>query len=101
MMLHMSELTEEQEKTGRIFLRLPPESIKEIDTYIGRSGVGRSHFLAMSMMLGARGLDRALYPQGAYTPVMVEQMSAALVKEFGKMDAEALDRFFASVPAEK
>jgi hypothetical protein len=94
----MSELTEEQEKTGRLFLRLPAESIEEISTYIGRAGVSRSHFLGMAMMLGARALDRGLNPGPMLTPSMIAQMAEQMTNQFKGMDLDQLKKMSSAFP---
>jgi hypothetical protein len=94
----MSELTEEQEKTGRLFLRLPADSIAEISTYIGRAGVSRSHFLAMSIMLGARSLDRALNPEQLYTPSLIAQMTEQMIGQLKSLDPEELEKMLGAMP---
>jgi hypothetical protein len=96
----MSELTEEQEKTGRLFLRLPADSLAEISTYIGRAGVTRSHFLAMSIMLGARALDRGLNPGQMFTPSMIAQITEQMMGQFLSLDPEQLQKMMAAMPAD-
>jgi hypothetical protein len=96
----MSELTEEQEKTGRLFLRLPADSLAEISTYIARAGVTRSHFLAMSIMLGARALDRGLNPGQMFTPSMIAQMTEQMMGQFLSLNLEQLQKMFGAMPPE-
>lgn len=73
----MPALTEEHERTGRVYVRLPEESVSELAGYIEASGVARSQFLALSIMIGGRALNQALHPQGL-TPAIVDQITASV-----------------------
>lgn len=85
-------LTEDQESTGRLYVRLPTPSIGELMAIIERSGLTRSQFLAMSVMMGARALDRALNPQQMMTPAVVTMMAEQMMN--GMMDKDALKKMF-------
>jgi hypothetical protein len=41
-------------KTGRYYIRLPEETITEIDGYIKESGMYQAHFLSNALIVGAR-----------------------------------------------
>ena len=63
-------------KTGRYYIRLPEETIAEIDGYIKESGMYQSYFLSNALIVGARIMARQLNPERFYTPEMVEAMLA-------------------------
>jgi hypothetical protein len=41
-------------KTGRFYIRLPEETIAEIDGYIKESGMYQAYFLSNALTVGAR-----------------------------------------------
>ena len=41
-------------KTGRYYVRLPEETIAEIEGYIKESGMYQAHFLSNALIVGAR-----------------------------------------------
>jgi len=63
-------------KTGRYYIRLPEETIAEIDGYIKESGMYQSYFLSNALIVGARIMARQLNPERFYTHEMVEAMAA-------------------------
>lgn len=62
-------------KTGRSYIRLPEETIAEIDGYIKESGMHQAYFLSNSLIVGARVIGRQLNPERFYTHEMVEAMA--------------------------
>lgn len=63
-------------KTGRYYIRLPEETIAEIDGYIKESGMYQSYFLSNALIVGARTMARQLNPERFYTHEMVTAMAA-------------------------
>jgi hypothetical protein len=63
-------------KTGRYYIRLPEETIAEIDGYIKESGMYQAYFLSNALIVGARVMARQLNPERFYTHEMVEAMAA-------------------------
>jgi len=79
-------------KTGRYYIRLPEETIAEIDGYIKESGMYQSYFLSNALIVGARIMARQLNPERFYTHEMVEAMAMAAEHERGdKKSEEPLD----------
>lgn len=68
-------------KTGRYYIRLPEETIAEIDGYIKESGMYQAYFLSNALIVGARVMARQLNPERFYTHEMVEAMAAGMVKQ--------------------
>jgi hypothetical protein len=62
-------------KTGRYYIRLPEETIAEIDGYIKESGMYQAYFLSNALIVGARVMARQLNPERFYTHEMVEAMA--------------------------
>ncbi len=54
-------------KTGRYYIRLPEETIAEIDGYIKESGMYQAYFLSNALIVGARVMARQLNPERFYT----------------------------------
>jgi hypothetical protein len=75
-------------KTGRYYIRLPEETIAEIDGYIKESGMYQAYFLSNALIVGARVMARQLNPERFYTHEMVEAMAA----NTGRMNLQAHDR---------
>lgn len=71
-------------KTGRYYIRLPEETIAEIDGYIKESGMYQAYFLSNALVVGARVMARQLNPERFYTSEMVEAMARR--RESGKAD---------------
>ncbi len=90
----------EEEKTDRIGLRLPMTSLAELDQLSNRSGVTRGQFLGLSLMIGARALDRALNPAQMMTPAVIEQLSSSMMEQMQKLSPEALKKMFEAVDLE-
>lgn len=65
----------------RVIVSVPEETHEELVTLAERSGVRRSHFLAMAVVLGARVLDRQLNPTLHVNPAAIEQSARAMVGE--------------------
>lgn len=63
-------------KTGRYYIRLPEETISEIDKYIEGSGMYPAYFLSNALIVGARTMARQLNPERFYTHEMVEAIAA-------------------------
>jgi hypothetical protein len=63
-------------KTGRYYVRLPEETISEIEAYIKESGMYQSYFLSNALVVGARVMARQLNPERFYTREMVKAMAA-------------------------
>ncbi len=87
----------EDEKTDRVALRLPMTSLAELDELASRSGVTRGQFLGLSLMIGARALDRALNPGQMMTPSIIEQMTASMLENMQKLSPEVLKKMFEAV----
>jgi hypothetical protein len=64
-------------KTGRYYIRLPEETIAEIDGYIKESGMYQAYFLSNALIVGARIMARQLNPERFYTHEMVQAMAVA------------------------
>jgi hypothetical protein len=64
-------------KTGRYYIRLPEETMAEIDEYIKESGMYQAYFLSNALIVGARITARQLNPEQFYTHEMVEAMAAS------------------------
>jgi len=62
-------------KTGRYYIRLPEETIAEIDGYIKESGMYQAYFLSNALVVGARVMARQLNPERFYTSEMVAAMA--------------------------
>jgi hypothetical protein len=71
-------------KTGRYYIRLPEETMAEIDGYIKESGMYQAYFLSNALVVGARIMARQLNPERFYTHEMVMAMAAAA--ERGRSD---------------
>jgi hypothetical protein len=67
-------------KTGRYYIRLPEETIAEIDEYIKESGMYQAYFLSNALIVGARVMARQLNPERFYTHDMVEAMASNMGK---------------------
>src|SRR6266480_1198554 len=65
-------------KTGRYYIRLPEETIAEIEAYIKESGMYPAYFLSNALIVGARIMARQLNPERFYTHEMVEAMAAGM-----------------------
>ena len=63
-------------KTGRYYIRLPEETIAEIDGYVKDSGMYQAYFLSNALIVGARVMARQLNPERFYTHEMVQAMAA-------------------------
>jgi len=63
-------------KTGRYYIRLPEETIAEIDAYIKESGMYQAYFLSNALIVGARIMARQLNPEQFYTHEMVQAIAA-------------------------
>ena len=63
-------------KTGRYYIRLPEDTIAEIDGYIKESGMYQAYFLSNALIVGARIMARQLNPERFYTQEMVEAIAA-------------------------
>jgi hypothetical protein len=70
-------------KTGRYYIRLPEETIAEIDGYIKESGMYQSYFLSNALIVGARVMAGQLNPERFYTHEMVEALAASVVRQKG------------------
>ena len=71
-------------KTGRYYIRLPEETIAEIDGYIKESGMYQAYFLSNALIVGARVMARQLNPERFYTHEMVEAIVKQGAKEQGR-----------------
>ena len=67
-------------RTGRYYIRLPEETIAEIEGYIKESGMYQAYFLSNALIVGARVMARQLNPERFYTHEMIEAL-ATRVKE--------------------
>ncbi len=67
-------------KTGRYYIRLPEETIAEIDAYIKESGMYPAYFLSNALIVGARIMARQLNPERFYTHEMVQAMAASTAR---------------------
>jgi hypothetical protein len=63
-------------KTGRYYIRLPEETIAEIEGYIKESGMYQAYFLSNALIVGSRMMARQLNPERFYTQEMVDAMAA-------------------------
>ena len=68
-------------KTGRFYIRLPEETITEIDGYIKESGMYQAYFLSNALIVGARVTGRQLNPERFYTHEMVDAMAASVSRQ--------------------
>lgn len=71
-------------KTGRYYIRLPEETIAEIDGYIKESGMYPAYFLSNALIVGARMMARQLNPERFYTHEMVEAIAARANHQKGR-----------------
>lgn len=80
-------------RTGRYYVRLPEETIAEIDGYIKESGMYQAYFLSNALIVGARVMARQLNPERFYTHEMVEAIATSLnlnqAKEDGSKSSQA------------
>jgi hypothetical protein len=74
-------------KTGRYYIRLPEETIAEIDGYIKESGMYPAYFLSNALIVGARMMARQLNPERFYTHEMVEAIAARANQQKGRDQA--------------
>jgi hypothetical protein len=65
-------------KTGRYYIRLPEETIAELDGYIKESGMYQAYFLSNALIVGARIMARQLNPERFYTHEMVEAIATRM-----------------------
>lgn len=65
-------------KTGRYYIRLPEETIAEIDGYIKESGMYPAYFLSNALIVGARVMARQLNPERFYTHEMIEALATTM-----------------------
>jgi hypothetical protein len=81
-------------KTGRYYIRLPEETIAEIDGYIKESGMYQAYFLSNALIVGARVVARQLNPERFYTHEMIQALAtkANEQKESEQRKAEDLRR---------
>ena len=70
-------------KTGRYYIRLPEETILEIDGYIKESGMYQAYFLSNALIVGARIMARQLNPERFYTHEMVEALAENMNRQDG------------------
>jgi hypothetical protein len=63
-------------KTGRYYIRLPEETMAEIDGYIKESGMYQAYFLSNALIVGARVMARQLHPERFYTREMIAAMAS-------------------------
>jgi steroid delta-isomerase-like uncharacterized protein len=70
-------------KTGRYYIRLPEETIAEIDGYVKESGMYQAYFLSNALIVGARVIARQLNPERFYTHEMVEAIAGRLNQRKG------------------
>ena len=68
-------------KTGRYYIRLPEETIAEIEGYIKDSGMYQAYFLSNALIVGARVMARQLNPERFYTHEMVEALASRVSRE--------------------
>ena len=71
-------------KTGRYYIRLPEETIAEIDAYIKESGMYQAYFLSNALIVGARIMARQLNPERFYTHEMVEAIATTINQRKGR-----------------
>ncbi|HEY0069840.1 MAG TPA: hypothetical protein VGE04_07730 [Chloroflexia bacterium] len=62
-------------RTGRYYIRLPEETIAEIEGYIKESGMYQAYFLSNALIVGARVMARQLNPERFYTHEMIEALA--------------------------
>lgn len=74
-------------KTGRYYIRLPEDTMAEIDEYIKESGMYQAYFLSNALIVGARVIARQLSPERFYTQEMVEALAANTSKAGTKRPA--------------
>jgi hypothetical protein len=78
-------------KTGRYYIRLPEDTITEIDGYIKESGMYPAYFLSNALIVGARMMARQLNPERFYTHEMVEAIAARANQQKGREQAQGED----------
>ena len=71
-------------KTGRYYVRLPEDTIAEIDSYIKESGMYQAYFLSNALIVGARIMARQLNPERFYTHEMVEAIATTINQRKGR-----------------
>lgn len=76
-------------KTGRIYLRLPEETIEEMNRLAKESGMVPSYFLANALVVGARVMARQLNPE-RYIPEAVLDVYREHAKEMARASAPAV-----------
>ena len=62
-------------KTGRYYIRLPEETMAEIEGYIKESGMYQAYFLSNALIVGARVMARQLHPERFYTREMISAIA--------------------------
>lgn len=65
-------------RTGRYYIRLPEETIAEIEGYIKESGMYQAYFLSNALIVGARVMARQLNPERFYTHEMIEALATRI-----------------------
>ena len=76
-------------RTGRYYIRLPEETIAEIDGYIKESGMYQAYFLSNALIVGARVMARQLNPEQFYTHEMIEALAVRANQEKANARAQA------------
>lgn len=76
-------------KTGRYYIRLPEETIAEIDGYIKESGMYQAYFLSNALIVGSRVMARQLNPERFYTHEMVEAIATNTSRHKAKIGVDA------------
>jgi hypothetical protein len=82
-------------KTGRFYIRLEESAIEEIGRYVEASGMYQTHFLALSLMTGARQISRQMNPELFLTEQQMQALGTAQVEAMMKhfpFDEEQLER---------
>ena len=78
-------------KTGRYYIRLPEETIAEIDGYIKESGMYQAYFLSNALIVGARVMARQLNPERFYTHEMIEALATKMDQQKKNAQLRAAD----------
>lgn len=71
-------------KTDRLYVRLPVDTIDELQAIAEKSGMYEAHFFANALVLGVRVLARQLEPERYMTTEQISAMSTAMAESMTK-----------------
>lgn len=74
------------DKSIKLSFRISADIAQQIDHYAALSGLNRSAFIGIAVVIGMRSLARQIAPESMMTPELIKVMSAA---GFGLPEQEA------------